>query len=83
MHNSDALVPNSFLIAGSALIGGVSYMLQLVGAENLPATILYPFITGGSMFFSSLAGVLVFKEKLSAKLIISLVISCLATLLFL
>lgn len=71
------------LIAGSALIGGVSYMLQLIGAKDLPATVLYPFITGGSMFFSSLAGVLVFKEKLSAKLIISLVISCLATLLFL
>ena len=71
------------LIAGSALIGGVSYMLQLIGAKDLPATVLYPFITGGSMVFSSLAGVLVFKEKLSVKLIISLIISCLATLLFL
>ena len=71
------------LIVGSAFVGGLSYMLQLIGAKDLPATILYPFITGGSMVFSSLAGVLVFKEKLSVKLIISLIISCLATLLFL
>ena len=31
-------------MAASALIGGMSYLFQLVGAKNLPATVLYPII---------------------------------------
>ena len=71
------------IITSSAFIGGVSYMLQLLGAKSLPATVLYPFITGGSIVFSSFAGVIFFKEKLSAKLIISVMLCFAGTVMFL
>jgi drug/metabolite transporter (DMT)-like permease len=71
------------LIIGSAAVGGVSYMLQLWGAMDLPATVLYPFITGGSMVCSTLADVLVFREKLSRKLLISVALSFVGTCMFL
>lgn len=53
------------IVAVSAVVGGVSYMLQLIGAVNLPATVLYPCITGGSIIFSAFAGRIFFKEKIS------------------
>lgn len=71
------------IITSSAFIGGVSYMLQLLGAKTLPATVLYPFITGGSIVFSALVGVILFKEKISAKLIISVILCFAGTLMFL
>ena len=52
-------------------------MLQLFGAEKLPAGVLYPFITGGSIAFSSVLGMIIFKEKLSPKQWMS-VVCCLA-----
>ena len=66
----------------SAVIGGTSYSLQLYGAKSLPATVLYPFITGGSIVFSTLTGALLFKEKLSRKLIISVVLCLVGTIMF-
>ena len=66
----------------SAVIGGTSYSLQLYGAKSLPATVLYPFITGGSIVFSTLIGSLLFKEKLSRKLIISVVLCFAGTIMF-
>ena len=66
----------------SAIIGGASYFLQLYGAKSLPATVLYPFITGGSIVFSALMGALLFKEKLSRKLIISVVLCLVGTIMF-
>ncbi|MDY3071650.1 MAG: hypothetical protein SOW68_05205 [Eubacteriales bacterium] len=71
------------IIAASAIVGGSSYLLQLLGARTLPATVLYPMITGGSIVFSALAGVIVFREKLSAKLIVSVLLCVAGTLLFL
>lgn len=67
----------------SAVASGISYMFQLWGAESLPATVLYPFITGGSIVFSTLAGVLIFKDKLSVKMIISVALCFVGTLMFL
>jgi len=71
------------IVAISATVGGVSYLLQLLGAEKLPATVLYPFITGGSMLFSSIIGAIVFREKLSKNLILSIGLCLIGTLLFL
>ena len=71
------------VILGAAAIGGVSYMLQLIGASTLPATVLYPMVTGGSIIFSSLSGLIFFKEKLSLYQIISVALSFVGTLLFL
>lgn len=52
-------------VAFSAVFSGVSYLLQLIGAGNLPASVMYPLVTGGSIVFSSLAGRIVFKDKLT------------------
>jgi len=67
----------------SALIGGVSYLLQLIGAKDLPATVLYPLVTGGNIIFSSIAGKVFFKEKFSKLQIISIILCFVGTFLFL
>lgn len=71
------------LLSGSAFIGGVSYMLQLIGAKELPATVLYPIVTGGSIIFSALSGKVFFKEKLSVHQIVGIACCFAGTLLFL
>lgn len=63
-------------------MGGASYFLQLYVAKSLPATVLYPFITGGSIVFSALIGAVLFKEKLSGKLITSVVLCFVGTIMF-
>lgn len=67
----------------AAAVSGISYMLQLIGAVNLPATVLYPLVTGGTIILSSLADLLVFKTRLSSKQWISAGVAFLGTLMFL
>ena len=67
----------------SALASGTSYMLQLTGAEKLPASVLYPFITGGSIVMASLTGAIFFKEKLSKRMVMCVIICFVGTFLFL
>ena len=71
------------IIVIAALADSVSFVLQLVGATQLPATVLYPFITGGCIIVTSLAGVLVFRDKLSVRQWLSVAICFIGTLLFL
>lgn len=71
------------LIAASALIGGLSYMLQLIGAKDLPATVLYPLVTGGSIIFSALAEKVFFKGKLTKYQLISIALCFIGTCFFL
>jgi len=71
------------LIVLSTVLSGGSYLLQLTGAANLPATLLYPFITGGSIIFSAIVGVIAFREKLSRNLILSIALCFIGTLLLL
>lgn len=72
-----------FIIIASAVVGGVSYLMQLWGAMSLPASVLYPFITGGSIVASTLCGVIFFKDKLSKNLVISIFLCFIGTILFL
>ena len=72
-----------YLIAVSALFGGVSYLLQLVGAKSLPATVLYPIITGGSIIFSALAGRVFFKERIGKQTLVGIALCFLGTCMFL
>lgn len=51
------------VVVGNAVCGGVSYMLQLIGAANVPASVMYPLVTGGSVVLSTCAGLLFFGEK--------------------
>ena len=69
--------------AGIALIGGISSILQLGAAITLPATVLYPFITGGNIIFTSLASKFVFKERFTPRLWAGVILCFLSTLLFL
>lgn len=74
-----ALLPIIF----SSLFGGVSYLLQLIGATNLPATVLYPLVSGGSIILSSLCGFIVLREKLTCELVIGIFVCFIGTCLFL
>ena len=71
------------MISGAALIGGLSYLLQLVGARDLPASVLYPMITGGSIIFSTLSGMVFFKERPQRKQLLGILACFLGTLFFL
>ena len=75
------------LIAGivgvSAACNGTSYMLQLIGAANVPASVLYPMVTGGMVVLSAVAGMVFFKEYPDKKTAIGLLLSFAATFLFL
>ena len=62
---------------------GVFYGLQLMGAKALPATVLYPLVTGGSIVFSAFSGMIFLREKLSRRQITSIILCVAGTLLFL
>ena len=74
---------SGYIIALSAIVGGVSYLLQLIGAKGLPASVLYPLVTGGNIIFSSIAGRVFFKDKLTLHQIISVLLCFTGTFLFL
>lgn len=69
--------------ACAACAGGFSYLLQLFGAELLPATVLYPAITGGSILCSALADKLFFKTRLTPLQWFGLLLAVAGTCLFL
>lgn len=70
------------LLGASALVSGLSYMLQLNGAANLPATIVYPIVTGGSIIFTAAAGWIFLKEKPTKQLLFGVVVCFIGTCLF-
>ena len=69
--------------ACAACAGGFSYLLQLFGAELLPATVLYPAVTGGSILCSALADKLFFKTRLTPLQWFGLLLAVAGTCLFL
>ncbi len=71
------------LILLSAAISGASYFLQLVGAITIDASVLYPMITGGAIFFTMLADIIVFKEKPTKSMILGAVLVIAGTCMFL
>lgn len=71
------------LAFASAAVSGVSYLLLLLGAAALPATVMYPFISGGSIAFSAAAGVIFFRDKISGKLVISVLLCIVGMIMFL
>lgn len=77
--------PKSLLliILLAAIPDGVSYMLQLIGATNIPATVMFPLLSGGVIILSTLVDFVFFKERISSKQWIAVGISVLGTFLFL
>ena len=71
------------IIVLAAAVDGISYFLQLKGAEDLPATVLYPMVTGASMIFSAVADFAVFRQKPSKFVLISVALCFAGTLMFL
>ena len=67
----------------AAVVGMVSSILQLEGAVNLPATVLYPLITGGTLVFSTLTGWLVLHERPTPRLLVGMALCVVGTCLFL
>ena len=67
----------------SGLASGTSFLLQLNAAVHLPASVLFPFITGGSVIFASLIGAVFFKEKLTAPRLAAIGLCFAGTLFFL
>lgn len=67
----------------AAITNGLASCFNLMGAVNLPATVLYPLITGGTMVLSFLMEVVFFKEKLTLKKSLPVAISFAGTLMFL
>ncbi|MBQ8732346.1 MAG: hypothetical protein IJY82_05905 [Oscillospiraceae bacterium] len=88
--DTDASAPTSrktvlliaLLVAGSSVLNAVIGFLQVYSALYVPATALYPFVTGGTIIFTSLAGFL-FKEKLSKRMWLSIALCFFSTLTFL
>lgn len=71
------------VITLGALVDGLSCLGQLLGAAHLPATVLFPLVTGGSIILTALAGRLFFREKPSKKALIGIILCFAATLFFL
>ena len=70
------------IIFGTAIISSVAYMFQLVSSLYLPATVQFPVISGGTIVFSALLGLVCFKEKISKKQILSLIICAISMIAF-
>lgn len=70
-------------IALASLFDSGSYFLQQLGAAALPASVMYPLLTGGSIVLSAVIGFFFFKEKPSRLALIGLIITFGSTLLFL
>lgn len=65
-----------------SIVSGGGFLLQLVANKTLDASLLYPFVTGGSTVFGTLIAYFTFKEKLNVTTIISLVLMLGGTILF-
>ena len=73
----------ALIILANACCNGVSYMLQLVSAGKVPASVMYPMMTGGSVVLTAVAGRIFFREKPDKITLIGLILSFASTFLFL
>lgn len=67
----------------AAISNTLASFFNLMGAVSLPATVLFPFVTGGTMVFSFFMEVIFFKERLTLKKLLPVIISFAGTLMFL
>ena len=70
------------VISFSAILTSVSYFLQLLCATYVPATVQFPIMSGGSIIFTALLGLICFKEKLSARQALCLLLCIISTIVF-
>lgn len=67
----------------AAVMSGAASLLQLAGAKNLPATVLYPMVTGGNIVLTALAGRVFFRERLDRRMTLGVALCFAGTLMFL
>lgn len=67
---------------GYALVSGVGYLLQLLGAVELDASVLYPIVTGGTIVLSAILGWIFYREKMTVWILVGLILTTGATILF-
>ena len=70
------------LIIAITIVNNVAYMLQLVCSSYIPATVQFPVLSGGTIVFSALLGLICFKEALSRKQIAGIIVCVISTILF-
>ena len=80
-HRAKNLLPIALILL-SPIVSNASYFLQLEGAKELPASVLYPMITGGSVVLSGIFALIFFGEKLNKREWISIALCLTGTCLF-
>lgn len=70
-------------MVGLGVMTNTGNFLLLIAAERLPASVQFPFTSGGVILLSSLVSAFIFKEKLAAKEWLTVVGASLSTVLFL
>lgn len=66
----------------SAVAGGVAELFNLLCAISVPATVLYPVLTGGTIMFSVIASRIFFKEKITGKVLLGIILCFVGSALF-
>ncbi len=78
------VLPDALVIAlVAAITNGLASYFNLMGASNLPATVLYPLVTGGTIVLSFVFEAIVFKEKITMKKLLPVAVCFAGTLMFL
>lgn len=70
------------ICAAFAIVSGTGALLNLTAAKTMPASISYPFISGGSTVFGTLIAAIMYKEKIDLLTAVSLVLTLAGTILF-
>ena len=70
------------IVLSYSILGTLSSVLQLEGAKNLPASMLYPMITGGNIALTGIFALVFFKERLSLRGWLSILLCCIGTCCF-
>ena len=68
-----------FAYVGISVTG---FLFQLISAKTVPAIVMFPFVTGGSIILSTVLARIFYGEKLAAPALAGVVISLIGTLLF-
>ncbi|MBQ6999235.1 MAG: hypothetical protein IJN62_05560 [Clostridia bacterium] len=82
-EKSPLTIKSTSVIIASALICCISNMINFTYAKTVPATVLYPIITGGTILFSLIANKIIFKETATKKMVMAVVLCIIGLLLFL
>lgn len=70
------------MIACVSIVDSASYFAQLISAAHLPAVVMYPMVTGGTVVLTAGVGRFLFHERHTRRARLGLLLSFAATLMF-